>query len=147
MDKRRVSVDVSEKLTPAEAQVLRFEGEHLIRAVDCSVLTGLRDRAIIGLIRYEVSVDAVAAMLVRDYYWVTDTRWIRLIESGTQRDCLLDHQIQDYIDEYLGVAGIINERTSFLFRSTLAGNHQVITRRPMNARQIAAMLRRRIRNL
>ena len=85
---------------------------------------------------YKVSIDGIVAMRVGDYYWLGDARWIRHIENGIQRDLFLNRRIQNYIDEYLRAAGIENEKTSFLFRSTLCGS-RVVT----NSRVISSLIR------
>src|SRR5690349_20140061 len=70
----------------------------------------LRDRAIIGTIRYaNASVDAVAALRVKDYYIVGDRRWLRVFQDGVERHYLVDAKLESLIDNYLLAAGIQDE--------------------------------------
>src|SRR5947209_15735473 len=76
----------------------------------------LRDRAIIGTIRYaNASVDAVTALRVKDYYSVSNRRWLRIFQDGVERHQLVDAKLESLLDSYLLASGIKDEPNSLLF--------------------------------
>ena len=121
------------------------EARALLGAIDTSRLAGLRDRALIGIMLYSFArVSAVIRMQVRDYY-PTGKRWmIRLTEKGGKhRDLPVHHKAEAYLDAYLDVAGIGEEKKTPLFRSI--GRRGELTERPLDRRDVLAMIRRRAR--
>ena len=82
-------------------------------------LPQLRDRAIIGVMTYTFArVSAVCRLDVSDYFRA-GRRWkIRLHEKGGQRRAVpVHHKAKDYLDAYLGEAGIREKRDAPLFQS------------------------------
>ena len=119
------------------------EARALLGAIDTSRLAGLRDRALIGIMLYSFArVSAVIRMQVRDYY-PSGKRWmIRLHEKGGKhRDIPVHHKAEAYLDAYLDVAGIGDDKKTPLFRSI--GRRGELTERPLDRRDVLAMIRRR----
>jgi len=79
----------------------------------------------IGLMCYTFTrVSAMVHMKVEDYYQNGKRWWIRLHEKGGKRhDVPAHHNAQDYLDAYLDVAGIWDEKKSSLFRSVDKSGH------------------------
>jgi integrase len=82
-------------------------------------------------------------MEVQDYYPNGKRWWIRLHEKGGKyHEMPAHHQLEQYLDQYIQAAGLVNEPNSPLFR-TFKGNSGVMTQNAM--RQVCAwnMVRRR----
>ena len=79
-------------------------------------LTGLRDRALIGVMVYTFArVNAVISMKVKDYFTRGRRGWVRLHEKGgKEHEVPCHHTLEKYLDEYLAVAG---DAEGPLFRS------------------------------
>ena len=75
-------------------------------------LTGLRDRALIGVMTYTFArVNAVLQMKVRDYFVQGRRGWVRLHEKGgKEHEVPCHHTLEHYLDEYLAAAGIAGDR-------------------------------------
>jgi integrase len=93
----------------------------LIESIDTSMLVGLRDRALIGVMTYAFArVGAVVAMRVEDYFANGKRWWVRLREKGGKRhEMPAHHKLEAFLDEYIRAAGISDEAKSPLFRSAL----------------------------
>src|SRR5437773_2117585 len=93
------------------------EARRLLDSIKTDTIVGLRDRAMIGLMCYTFTrVSAMVHMKVEDYYQNGKRWWIRLHEKGGKRhDVPAHHNAQDYLDAYLDVAGIWDEKKSSLF--------------------------------
>lgn len=129
--------------TAAEARQLASETQRLIEAIQPNSIVGLRDSAIIGVMGYALaSVDAVLRLRVRDYYFVGDRRWIRLVEKGVERHEIVDRRLEVDIDQYLAAAQIAGEPRSPLFRTTFNGTLR-ISPRPVAGSGFRKMILRR----
>jgi integrase/recombinase XerD len=86
----------------------REEARTLIAAIDTSSLTGLRDRALIGVMIYTFArVGAVVQMDVPDYFTQGRRGWVRLHEKGgNEHEAPCHHKLETYMDEYIAAAGI-----------------------------------------
>jgi len=107
-------------------------------------LPQLRDRAIIGVMTYTFArVSAVCRLDVGDYFRA-GRRWkIRLHEKGGQRRTVpVHHKARDYIDRYLGEAGIREKRDAPLFQS-LKGRTGKLTGKLLLADNALQMVKRR----
>jgi len=84
------------------------------------VLTGLRDRALIGTMLYTFArVGAVLQMDVRDYFTQGQRRRMRLHEKGgIEHEAQCHHNLETYLDEYIAAAGIAANKDGPLFRTT-----------------------------
>ena len=83
-------------------------------------LTGLRDRALIGVMTYTFArVNAVLQMKVKDYFVQGRRGWVRLHEKGgKEHEVPCHHNLEQYLDEYIEAAGIAGDPDGPLFRTT-----------------------------
>jgi len=96
------------------------EARTLLDSIDISTLKGLRDRALIGVMVYTFArVSAVLGMKVKDYYTEGRRGWVRLHEKGgKEHEVPCHHTLEKYLDEYIAVAGIADDKDGLLFRTT-----------------------------
>lgn len=120
------------------------ETRKLLDSIDISHVVGLRDRALIGTMVYSFArVSAIVNMRVRDYYPQGKRYWIRLHEKGGKfHEVPVHHTAESYLDEYLNAAGISEEKSKPLFRST-RGRSRELTARAMSRFDAYKMIRRR----
>jgi integrase/recombinase XerD len=120
------------------------ETRKLLDSIDTSHVIGLRDRALIGTMVYSFArVSAVVNMKVRDYYPQGKRYWIRLHEKGGKfHEVPAHHTAEKYLDEYIEVAGIVEEKSKPMFRST-RGRSRELTTRAMSRFDAFKMIRRR----
>ncbi len=116
----------------------------LLDRIDTSHVVGLRDRALISTMVYSFArVSAVVNMKVRDYYPQGKRYWLRLHEKGGKfHEVPAHHTAEQYLDEYIEAASIIEEKTEPLFRST-RGRSRELTARAMSRFDAYKMIRRR----
>lgn len=115
-----------EKLTADEMRMIVRRSQEVVNTIAPVNLVALRNRALIGVIGCTwASVDAVIAMRVRDYYWLGDCRWVRLLEVGGERHELISQTVQRNIDQYIKEAGIGNDLFGPLFRSIIAKGNKI----------------------
>jgi integrase/recombinase XerD len=107
-------------------------------------LPQLRDRAIIGVMTYTFArVSAVVGLDVGDYFRAGHRWKIRLHEKGGQRRTVpVHHKAKEYLDAYLEVAGIREERDEPLFQS-LRGRTGELTGERLLADNALQMVKRR----
>jgi site-specific recombinase XerD len=98
----------------------REEARALIAAIDIGSPTGLRDRALIGIMIYTFArVGAVLQMKVGDYFSQGRRGWVRLHEKGgKEHEAPCIPKLETYLDEYLAAAGIAGDVNGLLFRTT-----------------------------
>jgi integrase/recombinase XerD len=98
----------------------RDEARALIAAIDPSSLTGLRDRALIGVMIYTFArIGAVLQMNVGDYFSEGRRGWVRLHEKGgKEHEAPCIPKLESYLDEYIAAAGIGDDKDGPLFRTT-----------------------------
>ena len=110
----------------------REEARALIAAIDIRSLTGLRDRALIGVMIYTFArIGAVLQMNVEDYFTQGRRGWVRLHEKGgKEHEVPCHHNLETYLDEYIAAAGIAGDADGPLFR-TAAGKTGELTRNAM----------------
>jgi integrase len=96
------------------------EARALLDAIDTGTLTGLRDRALIGVMVYSFArVNAVLSMKVKDYFTQGRRGWVRLHEKGgKEHEVLCHHSLEKLLDDYIAAAGIAGDPNGPLFRST-----------------------------
>jgi site-specific recombinase XerD len=82
------------------------EARALLDSIDISTLTGLRDRALIGVMVYTFArVNAVISMKVKDYFTQGRRGWVRLHEKGgKEHEVPCHHTLEKYLDEYVAAA-------------------------------------------
>jgi integrase len=105
---------------------------------------GLRDRALIALMAYTFArVGAALAMKVEDYFIQGRRGWVRLHEKGGKRHELpAHHNLDEYIEGYIKVAGLHDDPKGLLFR-TVAGKTGWLTALPLSQADAYRMIRRR----
>jgi site-specific recombinase XerD len=133
------------QVTRGKTPILSAEETRLLLdSIPTDNVMGLRDRALIALMVYSFArIGAALAMEVQDYYPNGKRWWIRLHEKGGKyHEMPAHHQLEQYLDQYIQAAGLVNEPSTPLFR-TFKGNSGVMTQNAM--RQVCAwnMVRRR----
>jgi integrase/recombinase XerD len=98
----------------------REEARALIAAIDTGSLTGLRDRALIGVMVYTFArVGAVLNMDMGDYFSQGRRGWVWLHEKGgKEHEAPCIPKLEAYLDEYIAAAGIAGDKDGPLFRTT-----------------------------
>jgi site-specific recombinase XerD len=98
----------------------REEARALLAVIDTGSLTGLRDRALIGVMVYTFARGgAVLQMNVRDYFTQGRRGWVRLHEKGGKEHgapCI--PKLETFLDEYIVAEGIAADVDGPLFRTT-----------------------------
>ena len=120
------------------------ETRQLIDSLPTDTLTGLRDRALIGLLVYTFArIGAAVGMNVEDVFIQGGRRWVRLHEKGGKEHTMpCHHNLEEYLREYMAAGGLEAETTSPLFR-TFRGRSQVLTAERLRANNALDMVRRR----
>lgn len=118
------------------------EARTLIDAIDTSTITGLRDRALIGLMVYTFArVGAVIKMQVEDVYVQGRRTWVRLHEKGgKEHEMPCHHNLDDYLHAYLEAAP--SGAKAYFFR-TATGRSATLSSRPMSQSDVWRMIGRR----
>jgi len=98
----------------------RQEARALLAVIDTASLTGLRDRALIGVMIYTFArVGAVLNMDVKDYFSQGRRGWVRLDEKGgKEHEAPCVPKLEAFLDEYIAAAGIAANMDGPLFRTT-----------------------------
>lgn len=96
------------------------EARALLDSIDITTLTGLRDRALIGVMVFSFArVNAVIGMKVKDYFTQGRRGWVRLHEKGgKEHEVPCNHSLEKILDDYIAAAGIAGDPNGPLFRST-----------------------------
>jgi integrase len=123
------------------------ETRELLGAINTNNITGLRDQAMIGVMVYSFArVGAVVGMSVGDYFQQGKRWWFRLHEKGGKRhEVPAHHKAEEYVDAYLKVAGIGEDKKSPLFRSL--DRKRQLTERRIHRLEVLAMIKRRARRV
>lgn len=118
----------------------------LFRSIDTSTVVGLRDRAILGILKYTIARRGAVARLRRgDFYDVGDQYCLRFMEKGGKsREIPVRHDLRQFITEYIAAAKIeYSEKNTPLFRSVIRRTKQ-LTMNGMTPGDIGRMVKRRI---
>ena len=121
------------------------EARLLLDSIDTSRISGIRDKAIIGVMLYSFArVSAVVKLKIEDYYQ-TGKRWkLRLHEKGGKvRDLPVHHQAEDYLDAYLEAGGLADDKKAPLFRTVNTKGE--LTDRALYRTNVTEMVKRRAR--
>jgi site-specific recombinase XerD len=118
------------------------EARALLDAIPTDTLTGLRDRALIGVMVYTFArVNAVIGMKVRDYFTQGRRGWVRLHEKGgKEHEVPCHHTLEQILDAYIEAAGIAGDANGPLFRST---GRKTGEPRPLWQQDVYRMIQRR----
>ncbi len=124
-------------LDPSEARAL-------LDSIDVSTHSGLRDRALIGLMVYSFArIGAALGMAVEDVYTQNRRPWVRLREKGGKRHAMpCHHNLDEYLVAYLDGAGLRDDPKGPLFR-TIGRGTGILTRTVLPQANAYAMIRRR----
>lgn len=124
-------------LDPAEARAL-------LDSINVTTQSGLRDRALIGLMVYSFArIGAALGMLVEDVYTQNRRLWVRLREKGGKRHAMpCHHNLEEYLVAYLDGAGLRDDPKGPLFR-TIGRGTGTLTRTILPQANAYAMVRRR----
>jgi site-specific recombinase XerD len=119
------------------------EARALLDAIPTGSLTGLRDRALIGVMVYTFArVNAVIEMKVKDYFTQGRRCWVRLHEKGgKEHEVPCHHILELFLDEYLDAAGIKSDGDRPLFRTVSAYKTGIAS--PMWQQDVYRMIQRR----
>src|ERR1700677_518833 len=123
-------------LTPEEAR-------QLFDSIDVTELAGLRDRALLAMMVYSFArVSAVVGMNVDDYYQQGKRWWVRLQKKGGKHhEVPAHHKTEEYLDAYLHVLGVADQKGTPLWRSLTKERNLGDAR--MNRQVVFRMIKRR----
>ena len=94
----------------------------LLGAIETSTHTGLRDRALLGVLAYTFArIGAVVNLKVEDYYPSGKRFLLRFKEKGgKEKELPVHHKLEELLDEYLKATGL-GSRAKFSFVSGRLG--------------------------
>ncbi len=120
------------------------ETRTLLENIGTSSVVSLRDRALIAAMVYSFArVGAIVGMRVGDYYKSGKRWWLRLHEKGGKfHEVPAHHKLEEYMDDYISVSGLWEDRKGPLFR-TLLGKSRNLTNNCMAPADVYRMIRRR----
>ena len=123
------------------------ETRALLDGIDVTTLVGLRDRAFLGVLVYSFArVSAAVALRVADYYTQGPRSFFRLHEKGGRYNVVPAHHVaQVYVDAYLEVSRIGEDRRGPLFRSCEPGRRDALQEMGMSRVGAFKMIKRRAR--
>ena len=121
------------------------EARQLLNAIDIGSISGLRDRALIGVMVFSFArVSAVVGMDVKDYFAQRRRMWFRLREKGGKdHDVPAHRKAEDYVDAYIDAAGVRSELGLPLFRTI--DSRRNLTASRMHRSDVLRMMKRRAR--
>src|SRR5438132_3937880 len=139
----------TERFSRTEGKTPAFvEGEvqKLLGAIDSSTHTGLRDRALLGVLAYTFArVGAVVNLKVEDYYPSGKRFLLRFKEKGgKEKELPVHHKLEELLDQHLKTSGLEKEPQSPLFPASI-GKTGKLSRRPLVRTDAADMLKRRLK--
>jgi integrase/recombinase XerD len=119
------------------------QARQLLDSIDVAELSGLRDRALIGVMVFTFArVTAVTTMRIEDYFEHGKRAWLRLHEKGGKRhEVPCHHNLTEYLDVWILAAKIADDKKGPLFRAIRKGNK--LTENPMAREDVLAMIKRR----
>ena len=113
------------------------ETRALLEGINVATLAGLRDHALLGILVYSFAQ-------IADYYTQGPRSFFRLHEKGGRYNMVsADHSAQAYVDTYLAVAGIAEDRRGPLFRPCPPGRNDALLPQPMTRVNALKMIKRR----
>ena len=120
------------------------EARALIDRIEITTHSGLRDRALIGLMIFSFArIGAALGMKVEDVFTQNRRLWVRLREKGGKAHAMpCHHNLETYIAAYIEGAGLADDPKGPLFR-TIGRGTGLLTRTPLPQRNAYAMVGRR----
>ena len=121
------------------------ETRALLDSIDIGMGSGVRDRALLGAMVYSFArVGAVVGMNAEDYYQQGKRWWLRLHEKGGKfHEVPAHHKAEEYLDAYLEVAGIGDQKGAPLWRSM--SRERAFSENRMSRVDVFRMIKRRVR--
>lgn len=138
-------LEVIEGKTP---EITVQQTRQLFQTIDTSTVVGLRDRAILGILKYTIVRRGAVARLRRgDFYDIGDQFCLRFTEKGGKsREIPVRHDLQQFITEYIAAAKLdYSEKSTPLFRSVVRRTKQ-LTMNGMTPGDIGRMVKRRLKD-
>jgi integrase/recombinase XerD len=119
------------------------QAQQLLDSIDVAELSGLRDRALIGVMVCTFArVSAVTTMRVEDYFEHGKRAWLPLHEKGGKRqEVPCHHNLTEYLDAWILAVKIADDKKGPLFRAIRKGNR--LTGNPIAREDVLAMIKRR----
>lgn len=120
----------------------------LFDAIDGDRPIDYRDRALLGVMVFSFArVGAVVGMRVQDYARNGSSAWFSLNEKGGKYKRVPAHHLAaQYVEDYLAVAGIGEQKKMPLFRSAGRGRGGDLTDRGLSRHDVLAAVKRRTRH-
>src|ERR1700736_2024169 len=139
----------TERFSRTEGKTPAFvdgEVQRLLDAVETSTHTGLRDRALLGVLAYTFArIGSVVNLKVEDYYPSGKRFLLRFKEKGgKEKELPVHHKLEELLDLYLKASGLEKEQQSPLFPASI-GKTGKLSRRPLVRTDAADMLKRRLK--
>ena len=139
----------TEKFSRTEGKTPAFvngEVQQLLDVIEASTHTGLRDRALLGVLAYTFArIGAVVNLKVGDCYPSGKRFLLRFKEKGgKEKELPVHHKLEEILDQYLKATGLDKEPESPLFPAAL-GKTGKLSRRPLVRTDAADMLKRRLK--
>ncbi|MBI3782939.1 MAG: tyrosine-type recombinase/integrase [Deltaproteobacteria bacterium] len=126
----------------------REETRELLDSIDTDTIRGVRDRALIGVLVYSFARIGAAITLKVDDYFAEGKRWkLRLHEKGGKEHVVpVHHTLEEYLDAYIGTAGIREQSDGPLFRTLSTAPGRPLSLEPMTQPDAWRMIRRRAKD-
>ena len=123
------------------------EARQILDGIDLRTISGLRDRALIGVLVYSFArVSAVIGMDVGDFFSQGRRMWFRLLEKGGKHhEVPAHHNSEQYVHDYIDAAGICDQQRGPLFRTV--DSRRKLTVRRMHRVDVLRMIKRRARQV
>jgi integrase/recombinase XerD len=139
----------TERFSRTEGKTPAFvEGEvqKLLGVIETTTHTGLRDRALLGVLAYTFArIGAVVNLKVEDYYPSGKRFLLRFKEKGgKEKELPVHHKLEELLDQYLKATGLEKEPGSPLFPASI-GKTGKLSRRPLVRTDAADLLKRRLK--
>ena len=121
----------TERFSRTEGKTPAFvEGEvqKLLDAIETSTHTGLRDRALLGILAYTFArIGAVVNLKVEDYYPSGKRFLLRFKEKGgKEKELPVHHKLEELLDEYLKATGLEKRARLSFVSGRLGQNREII---------------------
>src|ERR1700732_2002346 len=139
----------TERFSRTEGKTPAFIGgevQKLLGAIETSTHTGLRDRALLGVLAYTFArIGAVVNLKVEDYYPSGKRFLLRFKEKGgKEKELPVHHKLEELLDQYLKATSLSSEPESPLFPTALVKTGK-LSRRRLGRTDAADMLKRRLK--
>jgi integrase/recombinase XerD len=121
------------------------EPRELLDSIDTNILARVRDRALIGVLVFSFARISAALTMNVDDCFPEGKRWkLRLHEKGGKEHVVpVHHALKEYLDAYIAVAGIRDEKNGPLFRTLTTAPGRPLSIEPMTQPDAWRMIRRR----